>query len=132
MTTFRLALPLVALASLTACGSTTGVNRLDYTRFNEAAPHSVLVVPVINHSNETQAADLFLTTLAVPLAERGYYVFPTNMSKKLIDNEGLSDPGLVHASQPRKRHHFLAQTQCCTLRSSTGRHDTLSQLLSWR
>ena len=70
----------------------------DYTAFHRAAPRSVLVVPVINHSNEAQAGDLFLTTLAVPLAERGFYVFPTNMSKKLIEGDGMSDPGVVHTA----------------------------------
>jgi hypothetical protein len=73
-------------------------NPKDYTAFHKASPHSILIVPVINHSNETQAADIFLTTMAVPLAERGYYVFPTNMSKKLIENDGLADPGLVHGA----------------------------------
>ena len=58
----------------------------------------MLVVPVVNHSNEAEAANLFQTTLAVPLAERGFYVFPTNMSRKLIEDDGLSDPGAVHAA----------------------------------
>ena len=34
----------------------------------------------------------------MPLAERGYYVFPTAMSKKLIQDDGLSDPGAVHSA----------------------------------
>lgn len=79
---------------LAACAA--GPVPKDYSAFRAASPHSILIVPVINHSAETEAADLFLTTLAVPLAERGYYVFPTNMTKKLIQNDGLSDPQLVH------------------------------------
>ena len=35
------------------------------------APRSVLVVPVVNTSTEVSAADVYLATLAVPLAERG-------------------------------------------------------------
>jgi hypothetical protein len=97
MTKIR-ALAAAALVILTSACAANLPNPKDYTAFQKAAPRSVLIVPVINHSNETQAADLFLTTLAVPLAERGYYVFPTNMAKKLIESEGMSDPGLVHGA----------------------------------
>jgi hypothetical protein len=92
------ALAIGALALLTGGCAANLPNPKDYTAFHKAAPRSILIVPVINHSNETQAADIFLTTMAVPLAERGYYVFPTNMSKKLIENDGLADPGLVHGA----------------------------------
>lgn len=70
----------------------------DYSAFRNADPHSILIVPVINHSEEAEAADLFLTTVAVPLAERGYYVFPTNMVKDMMENDGLADPHLVHSA----------------------------------
>lgn len=90
-----------ALVALTMMLAGCGGHHLptkDYTAFRQASPRSVLVVPVINHSNEAQASDLFLTTLAVPLAERGYYVFPTSMSNRLIQSDGLSDPGAVHTA----------------------------------
>lgn len=74
----------------------------DYTAFNSENPRSILVVPVINHSNEVDAANLFLTTMAVPLAERGFYVFPTNATRKLMEAEGLGDAGLVHETQTPK------------------------------
>ena len=80
-----------------ACAGNAPIPK-DYTAFRKAAPRSILIVPVVNHSNEAQAADLFLTTLAVPLSERGYYVFPTAMTKKLIQDDGLSDPGAVHSA----------------------------------
>ena len=82
---------------VSACAGTPPASK-DYTAFHKNAPRSILIVPVVNHSNEAQAADLFLTTLAMPLAERGYYVFPTAMSKKLIQDDGLSDPGAVHSA----------------------------------
>ena len=70
----------------------------DYGPYMEANPHSVLVVPVLNNSPEVTAADYFLATISVPLAERGYYVFPVNMSRELLADAGLSDPGLVHGA----------------------------------
>lgn len=70
----------------------------DYTALRAANPRSVLVVPVINHTTEVEAGTLFLTTLAVPLAERGYYVLPVTASRKVMEGSGLGDPGLVHRS----------------------------------
>ena len=100
MKIIRLALVGALTTLLAACAS--GPAPKDYTAFMAAKPRSILIVPVINHSSEVEAADLFLTTLAVPLAERGYYVFPTNMTKKLMDSDGLSDPQLVHSSDTRR------------------------------
>lgn len=74
----------------------------DYSAIRTANPRSILVVPVVNHSTESQAGDLFLTTLPVLLSERGYYVFPTNLSKKLIQDDGLDDPQLVHGAPTPK------------------------------
>lgn len=90
------------LIGLLACGaalsgcSTTVVEPKDYTSYYADAPRSILVVPVVNHSNEVDASELFLTTMAVPLAERGFYVFPTNATTTMMGAEGLSDPGFVH------------------------------------
>jgi hypothetical protein len=89
---------LVILGALLVVGCAPKLQSKDYSTFHAAAPRSVVVVPVINHSPEADAADFFLTTVAVPLAEHGYYVFPTNMIKSLMEREGLSDPQLVHST----------------------------------
>lgn len=83
-------------SGLAACASGPGPK--DYSAFRAAQPSSILIVPVLNHSEEVEAANLFLTTLAVPLAERGYYVFPTNMVRGLMETDGLDDPMLVHSA----------------------------------
>ncbi len=88
---------LIAALALSACVA-AGPSK-DYSAFYESNPRSILIVPVINHSNEVSAADLFLATLPAPLAERGYYVFPVNLTKSLIENDGLSDAQLVHTAQ---------------------------------
>lgn len=92
----------ILLTSLLVSACATVAPSKDYTTFHQANPKSLLIVPVINHSAEVDAANLFLSTMAVPLAERGYYVFPTNMVKKLMEREGLSDPQLVHATDTRE------------------------------
>lgn len=94
MRRFSLLAPALALLA-TACATTAPETR-DYTAFNKANPRSVLVVPVINHSAEVEAGDIFLTTLAIPLAERGFYVLPVTAARKVMEGSGMADPGLVH------------------------------------
>ena len=76
--------------------------RADYSLFRSEGPRSILVVPVINKSIDVNAPDYFLATIATPLAERGYYVFPVNMVKSVLADDGLSDANLVHSGDPRR------------------------------
>ncbi|HET8540443.1 MAG TPA: GNA1162 family protein [Anaeromyxobacter sp.] len=95
MTRRRLPLAAALAAVAVAAGCVTPKQK-DYTKFVAAQPRSILVIPVMNKSVSLTASDYFLTTIPVPLAERGYYVFPVNLVKRLLEDEGLSDPGLVH------------------------------------
>jgi hypothetical protein len=56
----------------------------------------------MNRSVDVTAPDYFLSAVPVPLAERGYYVFPVNLVKRLLEDDGLADPGMVHAADPAK------------------------------
>jgi hypothetical protein len=74
----------------------------DYTAFFSMQPNSILVIPPMNESVEVTAPIYFLSTISMPLAERGYYVFPVNLTKGMLEEVGLSDPGLIHNSPPHK------------------------------
>jgi hypothetical protein len=87
-----------ALAVLAGCASRSAPVRKDYADFRQADPKSVLVVPVVSRAVDVDAPDYFLSTITVPLAERGYYVFPVNLVKHVLEDDGLSDANLVHGS----------------------------------
>ncbi|MFL5312212.1 MAG: GNA1162 family protein [Myxococcales bacterium] len=74
----------------------------DYSKLVSSNPRGLLVVPVVNKSVDVDAADYFLSTLSVPLAERGYYVFPVNLVKRMLEDDGLSDAALVHGTDPAR------------------------------
>lgn len=95
------ALALIVLLALAACGGAE-IDPYDYTTYRAVDPRSLLVVPVINSSNEAEAPDFFLTTLPYALAEKGYYVFPVNMVKRTMEADGLADPTLVHSADPTR------------------------------
>ena len=86
----------LTLLPLAFCSCVTA--NKDYTKFYSADPHSILIVPAVNKSVNVDAPDIFLSTISFPLAERGYYVFPVNMTKSLLEVEGLTDADLVHSA----------------------------------
>jgi len=68
----------------------------DLSAFYAHEPRSIIVVPVVNESPEVTAPAVFITTITVPLAERGYYVFPVYLTELLLRDLGLPEAGLVH------------------------------------
>lgn len=72
----------------------------DFSKFQAENPQSILIVPAINDSVDVDAPDYLLSTVSVPLAEKGYYVFPVNTVKAVLEGEGLYDANLVHSSDP--------------------------------
>jgi hypothetical protein len=90
------------LALLAVAALSTGCAHLPQAdpKFLAAQPRSILVVPVVNKSVDTAAPDYFLSTVPVPLVERGYYVFPVNLVKRLLEDDGLADASLVHSADP--------------------------------
>ncbi len=100
---------LAALAAIVTGCATQPPQRKDYTAFRQADPRSVLVVPVVSRSVDVDAPDYFLSTISQPIAERGYYVFPVNLIKRVMEDDGLGDANLVHASAtPRLAELFGA------------------------
>jgi hypothetical protein len=92
----RAALAASAAALVSACVAPPP--NKDYTAFHAADPHSILVVPAVNRSVYVNAPDYLLSTITRPVAERGYYVFPVNLVKRVLEDDGLADADLVHNS----------------------------------
>ena len=92
----------VSILSLLAVSGCATAPKKDFTAFQAENPRSVLVIPAVNKSVEVNAADYFLSTLSIPLAERGYYVFPVDVVKHLLENDGLADSAMVHGADTMK------------------------------
>ena len=89
---------IAVLALLTGCAGQAV--KKDMTAFQAAAPHSILVVPVANKSLDVDAPNYVLATLPVPLAEKGYYVFPVNTAKVVLEQEGFYEGDRIHQEPP--------------------------------
>jgi hypothetical protein len=93
---------LVFLSALLLAGCATQAPKQDLSAFNAAKPRSILVVPAANKSLDVDAPNYLLTTLTVPLAEKGYYVFPVHTAKTVLEQEGFYDGDQVQKQPPEK------------------------------
>lgn len=69
-------------------GCAAPIVKKDMSAFANAAPRSILVVPTVNKFLDVDAPIYVLSTLPIPLVERGYYVFPVNTTKVVLEQEG--------------------------------------------
>jgi hypothetical protein len=76
--------------------------RTDYGAYIDHLPKSILVLPPLNQTAEVKAPEAFIATITMPLAERGYYVFPIAMADHYMKQNGLPTPGEMHQVSPRK------------------------------
>lgn len=88
----------LALALLAGCVAPPV--KKDMSAFMAAAPRSILVVPVINKSLDVDAPNYVLSALPVPIADKGYYVFPVNTAKVVLEQEGFYEGDRIHAESP--------------------------------
>lgn len=82
------------------CATPGDPNRLN--AFHDAQPKSILVVPPVNDVTDVQATTSVLATLPFYLGEKGFYVFPVNTVKTMLEYEGYYEPAEVHAAPPEQ------------------------------
>lgn len=99
--TRRYLMTLGLLAGVLLGGCATQPPR-DFSAFQAAQPRSILVVPVVNRSLDVDAPNYVLSTLPVPLAEKGYYVFPVNTAKVVLEQEGFYEGEKIHEQPPEQ------------------------------
>ncbi|EJC6762435.1 DUF799 family lipoprotein [Vibrio parahaemolyticus] len=91
---------LITYVSLLSACQTTQIER--QTGFEEINPKSILILPVVNKSVDVDAPLAVYSSLPVMLAEKGYYVYPSNTVKTILEYEGLYEPAEVQALPTNK------------------------------
>ena len=78
--------------TITLSGCATFVTKEEFApeMYNEH-PLSILVLPPINNSTAADAKEYYATTVAEPLTNSGYYVFPMEVVYDMLQQEGLYD-----------------------------------------
>ena len=96
--TLRIVILGAGIASLGGC--VTQPTKADQSALLAAAPRSILVVPTINQSLDVDAPNYVLAALPIPIAEKGYYVFPVNTTKFVLEQEGFYEAERIHQQPP--------------------------------
>lgn len=68
----------------------------DYTNFRAHPPRSILVLPPLNESTDVKGTYSYLSTVTMPLAEGGYYVYPVAVTDHFLKENGLPTAGEMH------------------------------------
>lgn len=105
MATSKACLGIALVTLATSCQSPEAV---DYSNWLANPPRSILVLPPLNSSVETQACYGALSTLTQPLAERGFYVFPVAVVDALMRENGLPTPHEMHSVSLGKIREIFA------------------------
>ena len=90
----RLGFILMAVFALSACKT---MQHYDYSALKASKPRSILVIPPLNESIEVNAPYTFLSTISMPLAEKGYYVFPVAVIDTFMKENGLPNPAEMNS-----------------------------------
>lgn len=98
----RLFITFIFAIALTACQSTSVTKEEAFPKVYNERPQSILVLPAINHTTAADAATLYATTIAHPLAEAGYYVFSIPYVDAFFANEGIVDGAQLKTLPPSR------------------------------
>lgn len=102
-------LALVAAVLMTGCAATQpGVTKGEaFAKMYEEDPRSILVLPAMNESTAAEAKDYYATTIEMPLAQTGYYVFPMEMVSDILKQEGIYDTELLYSLPVNKFYDYF-------------------------
>lgn len=101
------ALLTLALTLIVTGCTTNKTPPADYSAFRESKPRSILVLPPKNESPEVNASHGFLSTVTLPLAESGYYVFPVAVVEETFKQNGATNPQDISAIPLKKLHDIF-------------------------
>lgn len=71
-----------------------------YPKEEIAKIESILVLPPVNSSTDVSAPNYFFPTISYPIVEKGYYVMPINLTRRVMEDEGMSDINMVYQKSP--------------------------------
>lgn len=94
-----------SLLVLAGCASHTSYN---YEKFRAAKPRSILILPPTNQSTDIQGTYSYLSTVTMPVAEKGYYVYPVALIDQMMKENGLPSANEMHQASLKKIREIIS------------------------
>lgn len=89
--------PLFIVFAVTGCAPKEMATKgSEFPKMYEQQPRSLLILPPMNESTAAEAKAYYMTTIEMPLALAGYYVFPMEMVSDIMKQEGVYDTELLY------------------------------------
>lgn len=89
----------VGIMVVTGFGCATPKN---YDKFRSANPRSILVLPPKNQSTDVRGTYSYLSTVTMPIAEKGFYIFPVALVDRMMKDNGLPSSDEMHEVSLKK------------------------------
>ena len=93
---FVIPMLLLSIFSISGCGPTFVSKGEEFPKMYDEGPRSLLILPPMNESTDAEAKDYYMTTVEMPFAQTGYYVFPVEMVSDIMKQEGVYDTELLY------------------------------------
>lgn len=106
MKTLHFLIALYLVITLSGCASYITKEEFAPDMYSEH-PVSILVLPPINNSTAADAKEYYATTVAEPLTNSGYYVFPMEVVYDVLQQEGLYDTETMKDIPVQKFHEYF-------------------------
>ncbi len=74
----------------------------NYEKFRAAKPRSILILPPMSQSTDVRATYSYLSTVTMPVAEKGFYVFPVALIDQMMKENGLPSANEMHQASVKK------------------------------
>lgn len=100
----KLFLVFVMLVSITSCGT---AKKTLYPGMYGEMPSSILFLPIVNKTTSAEAQLLYSSTVAEPLSNSGFYVFPIEITNEFFKREGITLGDQLKGISPMKYHQMF-------------------------
>lgn len=74
----------------------------NYDKFRAARIRSILVLPPKNNSTDIRGTYSFLSTVTMPITEKGFYVFPVTVVDQMMKENGVPSANEMHQISLKK------------------------------
>ena len=88
---------LISATYLSGCATPIYVTKADeFPSMYTEKPKSLLIMPPMNLTTAADAKDYYATTIEMPMAFQGFYVFPYQLTSEVLKQQGIYDSELVY------------------------------------
>jgi hypothetical protein len=88
-------------------GSQAVTKAQEFPGMYEEKPRSLLIMPPMNESTAADAKDYYATTIEIPLAFHGFYVFPYEITSDVLKQQGIYDAELLYNMPLNKFYDYF-------------------------